>query len=345
MLAAQTLPANLYRDPRLYERERTRIFARGWLLLAHESQLPAAGDYFATCAAGYPLILVRCEDGAIRAFHNMCRHRAGPLAEDGQGNSGAALICRYHGWRYTLDGRLASARDFGPAEGFDPRDYGLIGVACESWRGFVFANIDGAGADFAETIGPLARRTVGMTLESFRFTRQSSHEIRCNWKTYVENYLEGYHIPLIHPGLDAAIDSGRYETEICGPLQFYYAPPRAGAAVSGLWAWLWPCLGINVYAQGLMMERMWPIGHTRTRLDYLYFFPPDTSRQEIDRAVASSETTTAEDIAIVESVQRNLDAGVYERGRLSPKHEDGVAWFQSRVLEAIGTDVEYNAER
>jgi choline monooxygenase len=336
-IAAHTLPAALYRDPAQYETERRRVFARGWLLIAHESQLAAPGDYVATLAAGYPLILARGEDGEIRAFHNVCRHRAGPLAEDGQGNCGSAFVCRYHGWRYGLDGRLTSARDFGPAEGFDPRDYGLHAAACESWRGFVFVNIDGGASSFAGAIAPLAARTADMPLESFRLARHSSHEINCNWKTYVENYLEGYHIPLVHPGLNAAVDSARYETEIREPVLFYYAPPRDGAPVSGLWAWLWPCLGVNVYAHGLMMERMWPLGHSRTQLDYLYFFPRDLPQAEIDRAVASSESTTAEDIAITEAVQRNLDAGVYESGRLSPKHEDGVAWFQTRLLQTLET--------
>ncbi|HEY6578982.1 MAG TPA: Rieske (2Fe-2S) protein, partial [Rhizomicrobium sp.] len=126
--AVETLPAALYRDPAHYYAERRRIFARTWQLLAHESQLSQPGAWFAQAVAGYPLILVRGEDERIRAFHNVCRHRAGPLASDGAGKCEGALVCRYHGWRYALDGRLASARDFGPAEEFDPRAYGLFQI-------------------------------------------------------------------------------------------------------------------------------------------------------------------------------------------------------------------------
>jgi choline monooxygenase len=124
--APETLPANLYSDPALYQTERREIFARTWQLFAHESQLPRSGDYLATSFAGYPVLAVRGDDGAVRAFHNVCRHRAGPLVEDGAGHCAGALVCRYHAWKYALDGRLASARDFGPAEGFDPREFALF---------------------------------------------------------------------------------------------------------------------------------------------------------------------------------------------------------------------------
>ncbi len=336
MNAPETLSAALYRDPALYEKERAGIFARSWQLVAHEAQFAGTGAYVAVTLAGYPLILVRGEDGRIRAFHNVCRHRAGPLAEDGQGSCAGGLVCRYHGWRYALDGRLASARDFGPADRFDPRAYGLFAAACESWRGFVFVNMDEAAPALSTALAPFARRTRDMPLETFRPARHMTHDIRCNWKTYVENYLEGYHIPLVHPGLNAAVDSSRYEVEVHDDVVFHHAPPRDGAPVAGLWAWLWPCLGVNVYPHGLMMERIWPLDHAHTRLDYLYFFPPGVSDAEQVAAMLSSEATTAEDIAITEAVQRNLDAGIYGRGRLSPKHEQGVALFQKRIAALVG---------
>lgn len=334
-MAAETLPAALYRDPALYETERQRVFARTWHLIGHEAQFPEPGAWLAVTLAGYPLLLVRGEDDTIRAFHNVCRHRAGPLVPDGQGGCDGALVCRYHGWRYALDGRLAGARDFGPAEGFHSTQYSLFALACETWRGFVFVNIDTEARRLPSVIAPLAERTRDMPLETFRPVHQATHEIRCNWKTYVENYLEGYHVPVVHPALYAAIDTSRYEIELRGEIVFHYAPPRSGAPVAGLWSWMWPCLGINVYPSGLMMERMWPLDHARTRLEYLYFFPGDLPESERQAAIASSEVTTAEDIAITEAVQRNLDAGIYDRGRLSPRHEDAVALFQRLLVRSM----------
>jgi choline monooxygenase len=335
LLAPETLPARLYRDPAVYETERRTIFSRSWLLIAHESQLAAPGEYVATAAAGYPVIAVRGESGAIRAFHNVCRHRAGPLADDGQGKCEGALVCRYHGWRYALDGRLANARDFGPAAGFDPRDFSLLPLKCESWRGFVFVNMDANAEPLLKTIAPLDVRTKDIPLEKFVFARATTHDIACNWKTYVENYLEGYHIPLVHPFLSSAVDAAKYEVDVTAPMIFHQAPPRSDSPVGGLWAWAWPCLGVNMYAEGVLMERMWPISATHTRLDYLYFFVDGIARNEMERSIAASEITTSEDKSITEAVQRNLDAGIYQTGRLSPKHELGVSWFQKEVSRAL----------
>src|ERR1700744_5943362 len=158
-MALETLPAWLYRDKEVYETERRNVFARSWLLIAHESQFPNAGEYVAASAAGYPLIAVRGAKGEVRAFHNVCRHRAGPLADDGQGKCEGQLVCRYHGWRYALDGRLASARDFGAAGGFGPRDYALKPVQCETWRGFVFVNMNKDAEPLAKFLAPLDART------------------------------------------------------------------------------------------------------------------------------------------------------------------------------------------
>lgn len=334
-MAGETLDAVHYRDPAAFAIERARIFAKSWLLVGHESELPAAGSYVAATVAGYPIVCVRGEDGRIRAFHNVCRHRAGPLVDDGH-DSCTALVCRYHAWRYTLDGRLASARDFGPAPGFDARDYGLFALSCSVWRGFVFVNMDSDAAPLETAIAPLERRARDLGIPDGGRVLHSAHDLACNWKTYVENYLEGYHIPVLHPALAGSL-AGPYRTEVEGCLQFYKAEPKPDAAVAGLWGWMWPCLGINVYADGILMERMWPLGHQKTRLDYLFVFRSDADETAIRRAVAASDITTNEDIAICEAVQRNLDAGIYRVGRLSPKHEEGVAWFQSQLRRVYGS--------
>jgi choline monooxygenase len=333
--AVRTLPASFYRDPVVYEKERKGVFAKSWLLVGHESQLPNVGDYLATTVAGYPLLLVHGEDNRVRAFHNVCRHRAGPLAEEGRGNCDRALVCRYHGWRYALDGRLASARDFGAAHDFDVREYGLFGVACESWRGFYFVHIDADAPPLETAIRPLAEHMAKLPLESYRLAGHERHEVRCNWKTYVENYLEGYHVPLVHPALNDYVDAAHYEAVVDAPVVIHRAPPRTGVPVAGFWAWAWPCLGINVYPNGLMLERMWPLDFARTQLDYIYLFPGGAAQEEIASATGSSGQTTTEDIRIVEAVQRNLDAGIYDEGRLSPKHENGVAWFQRQLRRAL----------
>ena len=334
-----TAPASTYRDPARFAAERRGVFARSWLFMGHESELAREGDVVAQTIAGYPLIVVRTSN-ALKAFHNVCRHRAGPLFDEERGNCGSALTCRYHGWVYTLDGRLKNARDFGAAAGFDPRNFGLIPLKVESWRGFVFVNADANASPLSQTLAPLDERVGERRLDTLVHADRRSHDIACNWKIYVENYLEGYHIPIVHPTLNAEVDAAKYEVTVDGDVCFHHAPlrDRQGAAVyDGLWAFVQPHLGVNVYGRGLMMERMLPLGLGGTRLVYDFYLTPEIASDPVERhrVVAMSGIVTAEDKWICERVQANIDAGVYEAGVFSPRHEQGVAWFQDRVARAL----------
>lgn len=329
----ETLPAAWYRDPARWTQERAAIFAKSWHFIAHDSALTQAGAWCADVIAGYPVLLVRDDQGEVRGFHNVCRHRAGPLVREASGVCEGALVCQYHGWRYGLDGRLRNPRDFGPAADFDARQYGLIPLRAESWRGLWFVALDANAAPLAELLAPIEGRLAGADWSDLRIGLTRTHVLDCNWKTYVENYLEGYHVPNMHPSLDAEIRSEAYRVWIEGRVALHEAPPRADDAVyDGLWAWVWPNLGVNVYRRGLMIERMSPLGHAQTRLDYFYLMPEGEAPSAA--TLAMSDQVTAEDKWIVERVQHNLDAGVYETGRLSPKHEAAVAAFQAWVREA-----------
>ena len=343
--APQTLPAALYRnDPDQWARERAAIFARSWQFFGHQSTLVETGSWLAESIAGYPLLVVRGEDGELRGFHNVCRHRAGPLTDGPSGQCDGLLVCRYHGWSYALDGRLRAARDFGPSADFDPRDYGLFPVRVETWRGLIFVAVDADIAPLAEAVAPLERRLAGRDWDDLQVALVRSHPIACNWKTYVENYLEGYHVPTIHPSLDAEIVSDRYTVTMDGLIAVHEVPMRTPDPVyGGLWAWLWPNLGVNVYATGLMMERISPLGAGACRLDYLYLMPKGV---EVSAdTLTMSGAVTAEDIEIAETVQINLNAGVYDTGRLSLRHEGAVAAFQDFVRAALAADTTAEALR
>lgn len=332
-LSSKTLPAEWYSGPARYARERREIFARSWQFATHESVLAAPGAYAATTIAGYPVLVVRDGAGALRGFHNVCRHRAGPLVEDAAGRCEGALTCRYHGWKYALDGRLISPRDFGPAADFDARDHGLFTLQAESWRGLVFVAIEPC-APLADLLQPVADRLGAADWSGLALGAVRTHLLRCNWKTYVENYLEGYHVPTLHPALDADIVSADYRVEVEGRIALHYAPPRGERGVyDGVWAWAWPNLGVNVYRRGLMIERIMPEGADATRLDYIYLTPGGEAPAA--ETLAMSDAVTAEDKRLVERVQQNLDAGIYRDGRLSPKHEAALAAFQHWVRAAM----------
>jgi choline monooxygenase len=293
---------------------------------------PSPGDYLAEEIGGAPVVVVRNAEGQLAGFHNVCRHRAGALVADGAGHCGEGFTCRYHGWRYSLDGRLRNAVDFGAAPGFDPRDYGLFPIRVETWRGLVFVNLDLDAAPLADAVAPLAAESA---FPDFPLTERRSHHLACNWKTYVENYLEGYHLPMVHPEFDDDVVVSDYEVRIEGEVIFQITPPRDASVYAGTWAWLWPNLAVNTYRHGYMIERMTATGPLGTRLDYFYFFDP-ARRAELARMFIASDRVTAQDKQVCEEVQRNLSAGIYRGGVLSPKHERGVAWFQARIAEAHG---------
>jgi choline monooxygenase len=336
----RTAPASHYRDPERLQAERRHIFGASWQFVGHSQDLVQIGDVITAQIAGYPVLAVRTEAG-LKAFHNVCRHRAGPLFDRDKGNCGQVLTCRYHGWVYTLDGRLRNARDFGVASGFDVRDFSLLPVRIESWRGFLFVNLNANAQPLAAHLAPLETRLQTWDLSALVPAGRKTHDIACNWKIYAENYLEGYHIPPVHPGLDAEIDSLKYQVTVEGDVCFHAAPLRdaaANAVYEGLWAFVSPNLGVNVYGHGLMMERMMPIGHGGTQLIYDYFLKSEIASDaaETARIMAMSATVTAEDKWICEKVQENIDAGVYDTGVLSTRHEEGVAWFQ-RMTGAVST--------
>jgi choline monooxygenase len=330
---ATTLPAAWYRGDEQLQRERGAIFAREWLVAAPAAPLSAPGCYVATEVCGWPLLLVVGHDNEVRAFHNVCRHRAGPVAAPGEGQC-RALVCGYHGWTYDLEGRLERARDFGEAADFDDADFGLLPVQVDRWAGMAWVNLDLSAPPLRIALGRLPAACVGFDLDRLTYSHECTIDMACNWKTYADNYMEGYHIPFVHPALHREVDSRRYRVEIEDGYCRHTVPTRDGAVNSGSWFWRFPNIALNVYADGLNVERFMPVGPGTTRIVNSYFFA-DVSQARIDEITAMSRVTMAEDVAICEAVQRNLDAGAYDVGRLSPRHEGGVFYFQERVRAAL----------
>lgn len=329
-----TLPARLYGSPDAWARERAAVFGRAWLFIGHEAEAAAAGDWIAADMAGHRLLAMRGKDGALRAFHNVCRHRAGPLVQGAAGHCEGELVCAYHGWRYALDGRLRAATGFGAAEGFDPRELGLLEVRLETWRGLAFVNLDPGAPPLAEHVAALDALLAERGLEMAAPALRRSHDLACDWKVYAENYLEGYHIGSVHPVLAGELGSAEYRVRVDGDLVVQEAVGVNDGPQAGVWGWLWPNLGINVFRDGAMIERMTPVGPGRTRLDYLFL--NDGGADALTEALEASDRLTAEDARICEAVQANLSAGAYDTGVLSARHEAAVAWFQSRLAEVHG---------
>jgi len=325
----ETLPARAYWAEEYWKLDREAIWTKTWVLAAGIDDFAEVGDYVTATVAGTPVLVVKAEDG-LRAFHNVCRHRASPLvlAECGHIEK---LTCPYHSWRYGFDGTLLNA----PAMNIDKKEYGLFRVRCETWRGLVFVCLSDDAPPLAEWMREVSDAALRYPLEDMHLARKVSLEAEVNWKTYADNYAEGWHVPTIHPGLNAAIDMASYRVETSGlVLQTHSARARDGGMTDGLWVWRLPGLFLNMYKWGMSVEQVEPLGPRKLRLNYRYFFSDAEKAKECDDIIAWSVGVAKEDIAICERVQRNLEAQVYDRGRLSLVFENGVIQFQQMVQAA-----------
>src|SRR6266550_1459504 len=201
---ASTLPAPLYFSPATFEDEKTRLFASTWQVVGHTHQAASPGDYFTFDLIGEPLLIARGDDGVLRCFYNVCRHRAGNPAS-GCGNR-KLFRCGYHGWNYRLDGALMVTPEFDGVEHFDPREHGLAPIQVEEWFNMVFVNLDPAAAPLAEFLGELPTQAEKFDFRRMKFSERRTYDMKCNWKTYVDNYLEGYHLPSVHPALNRELN-------------------------------------------------------------------------------------------------------------------------------------------
>jgi choline monooxygenase len=340
---ARALPAAAFVDGEIAAAERAAVFARGWQWIAHASQLAAAGDHVVSEIGGVPLLLVRGADGVLRALHNVCRHRAGPLAVC-DGRAARALHCRYHGWTYELDGRLRGAPEMSGASDFDVTAIRLPQAQLAEWQGLIFAALEPAmplativeGIDARLAQAGLGTQAVSaQAFDAFEHAGRVTYDIGCNWKVYVDNYLEGYHVPHVHPELNRMLDYRSYRTETAAWQVLQSSPIRSDAGGEALYYWLWPNTMLNILPDRLQTNRVLPLAVDRCRVVFDFFYAPQVpeSARVADRAF--SDEVQREDVGICEAVQRGVTSGSYEPGRLNPLRETGVFHFHELWRAAL----------
>lgn len=338
---AETIPSAWYTDARFHELDREAVFAESWQHVGHVDQLTRTGDLIVNTVAGNPVMVVRGKEGELGAFYNVCRHRGGPLAlKDGNCEM---LQCKYHGWTYQLDGMLRGVPHMNHTELFEKQDYGLLPVRQAVWEGLVFVSLADRPRSLDQCVAGIRERVGAPGLAGLHLGARAEYDVRCNWKVYVDNFLEGYHVPYVHPELLKLYDFSKYRTEVFDWYSLQVGPLSGNDNVYGardgeaLYYQIFPNFMLNILPGRLQTNLVVPVAPDRCKVVFRYYYADVTSaaaRKLIADDLAYSEGVQREDIEICERVQEGLASRAYDRGRFSVPFEGGVHHFQSLLRNA-----------
>lgn len=343
---ARTIPAGWYTDPEMATLERRAVFGQSWQLVGQASQLASPGQFITADVAGSPVLVTRDEAG-VQAMANVCRHRAARVCVEACGTA-TKFRCRYHGWTYDLAGRLKGLPEWAGVADFRPEDNGLPEHSVAAWGPLLFVHLGSPPTRLPlEFLQPLTDRLAWANLDGLTWCGSRRYELRCNWKVFVDNYLDGgYHINTLHPGLAGVLDYSQYRTELFDLASVQSAPMKEGderftAARSGERAeywWVFPNLMLNVY-DGLMdTNRVTPTGPDRCVVDFDFWFR-DPNPAKVAESIAVADAVQAEDAEVCEDVQRGLESGDWAWGRFGVKREAGGYQFHRLLADFLRAGV------
>lgn len=356
------MPSWYYYDAEIAAQESDAIFANSWQYVGHAEDLARAGAYVTRQIADESILLIRGHDHVLRAFYNVCSHRAHQLLS-GAGQTDA-IVCPYHAWTYDLAGGLHSARNSANVANFDAAALCLKPIQVEVFVNLVFVNLNAQAAALHSQLGTMEKelRSFAPQLDFLSKTASREYPIRANWKTIMENYAECYHCPNAHPDFASGVvemDSYRVKTHDIHHAHTSQAKPpqksshpinaRAGERAGEFGSWfIWPNLAIEVYPGGnLNIFHCIPTGPESSLQTIQWYFPAQQSTRQPTRAQSKliahlHRTVRVEDVDLCESVQRGLKSRAYHQGRLivdrarSDASEHSVHHFQSLVRRALG---------
>jgi choline monooxygenase len=349
------LDPRLYVDPTLLDREQEAIFARSWQLVGHVTEVATPGRYLTVRVGSESVLVVRDGDGGLRAFRNVCRHRAARLRE-GSGDCGQALRCPYHGWTYRTDGSLIGVPEGRGFPGLDKRTLGLMPARVEVFAGLVFVTLDLDAAPLRDGLAGLEERLAPYGIERLEPFRASTGSQPANWKIVADNYLEGYHVPIAHPGLMRLLDYQRYTVEVGDAYVWFEAPmrekpsgnrlerayqrmvrpmPGLGAADRRVWryVYIYPNTTIDLYPDQVTTWQINPQGAQATHDVWACYRAgrpsgPMRAVQRLNHRL--NQEVADEDADLVARVQAGMATSGWRPGPLGER-EAAVAWFADRV--------------
>jgi choline monooxygenase len=342
---ASTIPAPWYVDPRIADLEGQTVFTHSWQVAGRAEQVERPGQFVTATITGEPIVVVRGADGQLRAFYNVCRHHAAKVVTEPCG-SASILHCPYHGWNYGLDGSLKGMPEFDGVKNFERHENGLVPVKGDIWEAFVFVTLDPNAQLLHDFLGGLVNRCAPLGLAKLHYFDTRVYDIACNWKVFVDNYLDGgYHVPHLHKGLNSVLDYKQYtienEDRYClqsSPMVVSNEDAATGSTRKGDRAWYfwqYPNFMINCYEGYMDTNLVVPVDvdHCRVIFDFYFSDVSESRRDHNAQSVAVGDRVQSEDLGICEDVQRGLKSRAYGAGRLSVRREAGEHLFH-RLLAA-----------
>jgi glycine betaine catabolism A len=361
---ARTLPRAVYTDGAILDLEYRHLFAKRWLAIAREEDLSDAGSFLTFEIGGERILVVRAEDGRLRAFHNICRHRGSHLIDEPRGRLRGAIRCPYHAWTYGYDGRLTHAPRTDP--GFATADLGLTTLQLDTLAGFVFIHLDERAPSLGQSLADLPDLS-RYRLRDMKRAHRIEYDVHANWKIAVENYSECYHCPSVHPQLSRLADlmSGQFEQGISfngGPMQLrpeFSTMSMSGHSKSGPMQGLplenaslvhyyvvYPNLMLGLHPDYVLVHRAWPRGPDRTHIVCEWLFPPEHLADpafDANEVIAFWDVTNRQDWALCERVQRGATSSGYREGPYHPSERCVHAfdqWYAERLSGWLGATQE-----
>jgi len=334
---ASTLPGRFYCDPEIYRAQLEQIFARSWQFVdASPKEGAALPTTLLEGALDEPIVFTQ-KDGTTNCLSNVCTHRAALVVTQEQCTK--TLRCGYHGRRFRLDGEFVSMPGFKNACNFPSAADNLSALALENLGPLNFVSLK-PQIDFKRWTAPLFEQMPWYDWDAIpaQASEAKTYEFDANWALYCDNYLEGFHVPFVHPGLNQSINLDQYEHEVFEFSTVQTAVPSAEEPVfpdgkSAYYFWMYPNLMMNFYPWGLSVNVVKPQGLARTKVQFLYYVI-DESKRDVG-AGADLEQVEMEDEAVVSLVQKGVRSRLYDRGRYSPQHERGVFRFHQLMAESL----------
>jgi choline monooxygenase len=331
---AETIPSSWYTDEDFCRFEKNFLFTSEWQYAGHLNQLKNVGDFILCSAAGNPIIIIRENKEKVNAFFNVCRHRGGPLAME-NGNC-KILQCKYHGWTYKLDGSLHGVPRFDRAELFDKKDFGLTPVAIDFWEGLIFIKLSSPVLTIHDQLSGIAERIFPNKISEKIYKKTVKYLVNSNWKIYVDNYLEGYHVPYVHPELAKLLDYREYKTETGSYYSLQHSPLKEEENFYGsgyaYYYFIFPNLMLNILPGRLQTNFVIPLSPDKCQVIFEYYYDDIASKKSLkimEEDFSYSDKVQQEDIEICEQVQKGVESNAYDKGRFSVECEQGVYHFQT----------------